>query len=560
MNFRKILTFSFSKPQPRRSLRNRQPVSAEFLEVRTLMTGKVTALLSGGTLTIAGDAKDNQVEITQPTPGTIRVEGLDGTKINGNDFAEISGIRHVTLRLTQGGTDQVAMQGPIKITGNLRATLGAGDFLIEGSAGLIEIGRDLNVVAGPLGNVTLVNEVTVRGSTNIRTGGDTVAAAGLATLPNFGAARFSDSLTIDNPYFPLVAGTVYTYAADGIDDVTGNPFTETNTVEVLDETKTILGIETRVVHDRVYKDGLLIEDTFDWYAQDDNGNVWYLGEDVTDFDYDAAGNLIGTSHPGTWEAGVDNAVAGTIMRADPHVGDIYYQEFQPGGVVDQAKVLARDETLTGPLGTFTAVLRTQDDSVRAPFDLAHKVYAPGIGIIGEFKFDIETNEITKTVRLVSVELNGLPVTELVSPDGFSGINPTGRATGGATFAKSVRITAGGAILLKGAELRGEAQLSSGAETFVIDSEFSRKSSITAVEAVTFRDVIAHTRVSIRTDNDVHVFHSDFDDLRIVFGAGENLLVVEDSSFGNLTADGGRGDNTFESLGRNKFGNLTLKRF
>lgn len=560
MNFRNLLTSGLTKPQARRSSRMTQSLAAERLEVRNLMTGNVTTMFRNGTLTISGDAQDNQVEVTQPALGTIRVAGLDGTTINGNDSAVIANVRHVTFRLTQGGTDDVAIQGPITVAGNLRATFGNGNFNIEGSGGLIEIGRDLFVVGGQEGNVALLNEVLVRGSTNIQTGGDMTAAAGLSVLPDFDAATFSDSLTIDNPYFPLVVGTVYTYEAEGIDDQTDEPFTETIIVEVLPETKTILGVETRVVRDRVYKDGLLIEDTLDWHAQDDNGNVWYLGEDVTNFDYDENGNLIGTDKHGSWEAGVDGGQAGTIIQANPQVGDTYYQEFQPGNVLDQGEVLSRNETFTFPAGTFTDVLRTKDTTQREPFGLDNKLYAPGVGLIGEFKFDLEDNEVNQTVRLVSMELDGVPVTELVSPDGFTGTNPTGKTIGGVTLTKSVRIRTEGVILLKGVDLRGDARLTSAAETFVIDSEFHRASSITAGEAVTFRNVTGNSTTSIRGDIDVHVFDSNLRDLTITLGSSNNLLAIQDSIFSRLFANGDRGDDIFDTVGRNKFASLRLNSF
>ena len=198
--------FCRRKPQRRSSARVAKRHSAEQLEIRSLLTGNIAVSLRSGALTIVGDVQDNQIEVTQPTPGTIRVQGLDGTTVNGRAASVTTGVRHMTFQMTQGGADQVAMQGPVSIAGNLRATLGDGDFNLEGSGGPIEIGRDLFVVAGSQGNVSLLNNVTVRGTTNIRSGGNAVASAGLATLPNFAAAVFSDPLTIDNPYFPFVPG------------------------------------------------------------------------------------------------------------------------------------------------------------------------------------------------------------------------------------------------------------------------------------------------------------------------------------------------------------------
>jgi len=81
------------------------------------------------------------------------------------------------------------------------------------------------------------------------------------------------------------------------------------------------------VRDRVFLDDVLVEDTHDWFAQDDNGNVWYMGEEVDNYDYDDDGNLIDITHEGAWEAGVEDALPGVAMWADPAVGTSYYQDF-----------------------------------------------------------------------------------------------------------------------------------------------------------------------------------------------------------------------------------------
>lgn len=541
--------------------RNRCLLDVEALEHRLVLDGNVTVGLRSGLLVIAGDSLDNQVEISQPTPGTIRVEGLDGTTVNGQGFTEVGGaVRNVTIQMRQGGVDQLGIQGPVRIAADLRVTLGDGELTIEGSDGPVEIGRNLNIQAGENGNVTMINEVSVGGTASIRAGGSVLAVAGLATIPDFDAARFSDSLTIDNPYFPVVPGTTWTYETEGIDEETGATFFEMTVVEVLPDTRTILGVEVRTVRDRVFRDGRLIEDTFDWYAQDDNGNVWYLGEGVTNFQYDAAGNLVGTTNDGSWEAGVDDAVSGTIMQANPRLGDRYQQEFQPGGVIDQAEVLSKNEALTVPVGTFSNVLRTKDTSVREPFDLTHKAYAPGLGIIAEFKFDIEDNEARQTERLVSVSLNGVPVTELVPPTGFAGTNASGESKEGVEFDNGANLRAGGPLLLIGTEFDGAARINSSAEVVVIDSLLSETSWIEAAEAVTFRNVSAEERVWIRGDVDVYIFDSDLDDIRIQLGASDNSLIVQGSEIDRLTADAGPGDNTFEDRGGNTFGRLQLTGF
>ncbi len=218
-------------------------------------------------------------------------------------------------------------------------------------------------------------------------------------LPDFSSAVFDNPLVIDNPYFPLVPGTTTRFHVEAVDLQTGEAENETILVEVLHGTRVVAGIESRIVRDRVFVDGLVIEDTFDWYAQDNGGNVWYVGEDVTDFEYDDDGNLIGTSHPGAWEAGVDGARPGYIMEANPQVGDHYYQEFYAGVAEDEGKVLGLGETLTIPLRTYRNVLRTADLGLETDA-FAHKFYAPGIGLIAEQEFLARTGELIESVRLV----------------------------------------------------------------------------------------------------------------------------------------------------------------
>src|SRR5262245_8656042 len=280
----------------------------EALESRCLMAGNVSLGLQAGLLVLSGDALANHVQVSEPAPGRIRVDGLDGTTVNGQGSAEVTGtVSGAALRFEQGGQDQVVIVGPVNVPGKLRIALADGDLTIEGSAGRVRVGSDLVVRGGDNVNVTLVNNVSVRGRTDIAVGGSVTVASGKAAVPDFAAAQFNNSLNIDNPYFPAVPGTIWTYHADGIDPDTGQPFTQRTVVEVMPDTRTILGIPVRIIHDRVFQGTgaaeRLIEDTFDWYAQDDNGNVWYFGEDVTDFEYDANGNLIATTHPGIWEAG-----------------------------------------------------------------------------------------------------------------------------------------------------------------------------------------------------------------------------------------------------------------
>lgn len=194
-----------------------------------------------------------------------------------------------------------------------------------------------------------------------------------AILPAFpGAGEFVT--VVDNPYFPLLPGTTFEYRTDTPDGV------ETNTVEVTNQTKTILGVAATVVHDQVFLDGELTEDTFDWYAQDSQGNVWYLGEQSCEVQ---SGQCVSTE--GSWEAGVADAQPGIIMWADPSTqkARTYRQEFLPGTAEDVAKVLHVDVAVTVPYGSFTGCLETVDWSPLEPASREHKFYCPGTGLVLE---------------------------------------------------------------------------------------------------------------------------------------------------------------------------------
>ena len=179
---------------------------------------------------------------------------------------------------------------------------------------------------------------------------------------------------IDNPYLPFLPGTSWTF--EGVSS--GKP--EHIEVVVTPERKEILGISAVVVRDTVTVDGEVVEDTFDWFAQDRDGNVWYLGEAVQDFEN---GKLVGTD--GTWEAGVDGAVAGIVMPATPAVGDAYRQEFSIGEAEDMFEIIADDDTETVPAGQFARVVVTKDWNPLEPDVIEEKRYAPGVGLIAERK-------------------------------------------------------------------------------------------------------------------------------------------------------------------------------
>jgi len=181
---------------------------------------------------------------------------------------------------------------------------------------------------------------------------------------------------IDNPYYPLTPGAKWVYEAT-LED--GSK--ERNEVEVLAETRIVNGVTAIVVHDTVYAaDNQLVEETFDWYAQDKNGNVWYLGEDVNNYEN---GTLV--DHAGSWEWSKDGALPGIIMWADPaaHLNEVYRQEYYAGEAEDQGQVLSTGESVTVPFGSFENVLKTYDFSAIDPDIKENKFYASGIGVIQE---------------------------------------------------------------------------------------------------------------------------------------------------------------------------------
>jgi hypothetical protein len=176
---------------------------------------------------------------------------------------------------------------------------------------------------------------------------------------------------IDNPYFPLVPGTTFTYRGE----TEGVPTRDVMTVT--SDTKAILGVTTTVVRDQAYEDGVLVEDTFDWYAQDKDGNVWYFGEDTKELDEN--GNVISTE--GSWEAGVNGAEPGIIMEANPKKGDKYQQEFAADVAEDMAQVIGFQDSFCVSYGCFNNVLVTKEWTPLEKGVVENKYYAPGVGFI-----------------------------------------------------------------------------------------------------------------------------------------------------------------------------------
>ncbi len=207
--------------------------------------------------------------------------------------------------------------------------------------------------------------------------------------PTIDPASFS--VVVNNPYFTLAPGTTYTYK--GQDD----EGEEINKVTVTDQTRKIVGVTTRVVWDRVWLNGQLIEETYDWYAQDRDGNVWYFGEDSREY---KKGRVVSTK--GSWEAGVNGAQPGIVMQANPHPGEPYRQEYLKGKAEDMGQVLSVSETVKVPWGSFKNCVKTKDWSAIETGNVEHKYYSKEAGNV---VLETEHGD-KKRVELVNVTTTG----------------------------------------------------------------------------------------------------------------------------------------------------------
>lgn len=197
-----------------------------------------------------------------------------------------------------------------------------------------------------------------------------------AVLPTFNANNFSGNPVITNTYFPVVEGQVRSFE--------GAPADEEFIFAGLGAGPTILGVKTFTVRDRAFEEGRIVEDTFDYYAQDRSGNVWYFGEDVTNYIYDSSGNLIGTNSESSWRAGVNGALPGYIMPTSLQIGFNYFQEHAPADeALDEGTTVAVLDSFTVSGATYEDVLKVLETSELDKKARGTKYYAPGVGLIFE---------------------------------------------------------------------------------------------------------------------------------------------------------------------------------
>ena len=173
---------------------------------------------------------------------------------------------------------------------------------------------------------------------------------------------------VDHRYFPLRPGTRLRYLAT----ILGEKFERQ--VVVAKDTKTILGVHCVVVHDVTSSKGKLVEDTYDYYAQDKPGNVWYFGEATTEM------RPLGPSTAGSWEAGVKGALPGIVMPAQAKTGPPYRQNYYANWVEEMGQIIATGETVQVPAGTYTDCIRSREWSLLES-GTETRWYAPGIGFV-----------------------------------------------------------------------------------------------------------------------------------------------------------------------------------
>ena len=193
---------------------------------------------------------------------------------------------------------------------------------------------------------------------------------------------------VNNPYFPLPPGRTLVYEGQTSEGFNHNDFIITH------RTKVILGVTCIEVHDVVYLDGVLAEDTLDWFAQDRQGNVWYFGENT--------GELIDgrfVTLDGTFTAGVNNDKPGIIMKAHPTVGDFYRQEFSLDNAEDFAEVINLNSTVRVPAGTFRHCLKTEETTPLETSLLENKYYATGVGNV--LTVDVRNGDRLELIRITT---------------------------------------------------------------------------------------------------------------------------------------------------------------
>ena len=207
--------------------------------------------------------------------------------------------------------------------------------------------------------------------------------------PAINPADFTTAIT--NPYFSMPVGKTMVYEGltnEGIKRIE---------IRIPGETKTVMGVKTLIYWDRVWLNGKIHEDTRDYISQDRDGNVWYFGEAVDNYEN---GKIV--NHDGAWEAGVDGAMPGIWIKAKQIAGDSYRQEYAKGAAEDWARVVAVGESVAASAKRFTDCAKIYEWDALDPDTKEHKYYCPAAGGVVLIE-DLESGERTE---LIKVETGG----------------------------------------------------------------------------------------------------------------------------------------------------------
>jgi hypothetical protein len=228
--------------------------------------------------------------------------------------------------------------------------------------------------AGCTSSATMPSATAPPGTPALESSPAATTSAPDSTLPtgadpvNLDPADFTAD--ISHLYWPMEPGTRWTYR-----EVDEKGEVQDVVIVCTPDTKKLAnGITARVVRDTVRSEGELVEDTFDWYAQDSAGNVWYMGEETAEFEN---GKIV--TRAGSFEAGAGGALPGILLPAKPQVGQKYRQEYLKGEAEDSGEILATNQLVEVRTGRYRDALLTRDTTSLEPTVVEYKLYAPGIG-------------------------------------------------------------------------------------------------------------------------------------------------------------------------------------
>ena len=202
--------------------------------------------------------------------------------------------------------------------------------------------------------------------------------------------KFSHPRALTNPYLPL--SLLKQDILEGTDDgkksrVERTALPDRHKVFVINGA----AVDAAVFEDRDYADGQLEEVTLDYFAQDDAGTVYYLGEEVDDYK-----NGQVTGHDGGWLFGKDTLIPGVLLPAHPHVGDKFKSEAVSREISENDKVVSLSETVTVPAGTYHHCLKIAEHAAGEAVE--YKYYAPGVGVVREVPADGDVQLVSHTTQ------------------------------------------------------------------------------------------------------------------------------------------------------------------